>query len=94
MITLLIRREKPKQQEQLNVSLLEDTTDNSKDAISALSTGEDITDADDHGDPDVDDTLDTEHDVFKEFIDPDADVLDIKYRSKEAWNCEVALGYS
>ena len=45
-----------------------------------MSFGEDITDADDLDDPDADDTLDTEHDVFKEFMpdgdDPDADVLD------------------
>ena len=76
-----------KQQEQLNVSLL-DTVDYSKDGtttwphgyVAALSTGEDISDADDLNDPDADDTLDTEHDVFKEFMpdgdDPDADVLD------------------
>ena len=70
-----------KQQEQLNVSQ-SITADNSQVAIGALTThsGE-ITNTDDLDDTDIDDTLDTEHDVFNEFIpqgdDPNIDVLDL-----------------
>ena len=71
-----------KQQEQLNVSQ-ERTTDNSQVAMGAFTNSSDkITNTDDLDDTDVDDTLDTEHDVFNEFIshdgdDPDTDVLDL-----------------
>ena len=86
-----------KQQEQLNVSQsddtpLDDTADNSIDTclntettLSSLTAASDVStfmDLDDClEDPDADDTLDTEHDVFNEFIsggdDPNIDVLDL-----------------
>jgi hypothetical protein len=65
-----------KQQEQLNVSQL-NTVDNSKDAICAFTNdSEEIASTDD-----LDDTLDTEHDVFSNFDihngdDPLTDDLD------------------
>jgi hypothetical protein len=75
-----------KQQEQLNVS--QQTADNSQDADSAFINNEEIIreeyidhSHDDDDDDDFDDTLDTEHDVFNDFInhgdDPSTDVLDL-----------------
>jgi hypothetical protein len=77
IIATLIR-----QQEQLDVS--QKTTDNSQDANkSAFITNEEIIREDiNQDDDDFDDTLDTEHDVFNDFIDkdqgddPDTDILD------------------
>ncbi len=65
-----------KQQEQLNVSQAE-AADNSKDA-----KGADTIESENILDDDINDTLDTEHDVFNEFIphhgdDPNIDVLDL-----------------
>ena len=77
-----------KQQAQLDESQIE-TTDNSQDArdnyrtLSALMNDEDITNKsiDDDSTSQCSDTLDTEHDVFKDFIytgdDPNIDVLNL-----------------
>jgi len=68
-----------KQQEQLNVS--HQTIDNSQDASSAFRTDTEEIIREDITDDDFDDTLDTEHDVFNDFIDsqgddPYTDILD------------------
>jgi transposase InsO family protein len=71
-----------KQQEQLDVSLSQQTVDNSQDALCAFTeSSEEIMDVDHVGDTTIDETLDTEHDVFNEFLpqgdDPNTDVLDL-----------------
>jgi hypothetical protein len=87
-----------KQQEQLNESQPMETVSNSQDVQNdALTSSEDITTAVvDNDTDDIDNILDTEHDVFNDFIpendDPSVDVLDsIKVEGSPALRVRIRI---